>query len=305
MYSSVWKTFCEVRCMLESIRQDDSSVPASSPEETVVLIPAYREGDGIGRVCDELKRVLDPTILVVNRPAGDATADSARRHGAIVVKQEGRGKGDAVRQGLEYIHRKIPSTSYIGMIDADCTYPAYPMPSMRAVLRAESGVGMVIGQRRDLGNNSHSSRTFALGNRILGQVHRAVNGVTLQDPFSGLRMVRAQILCDWRPKSASFDIECELNNWVQNVKRQSIVELPVEYRDRIGDKKLGLHHGLTILVRMLVLSLQTPQPRNRPSPPGNSRERVGLWDPAIRSGISSASRARGATETSNPRTEQL
>jgi dolichol-phosphate mannosyltransferase len=80
--------------------------------------------------------------------------------------------------------------------------------------------------------------------------HRLVNGVKLTDPLTGLRVVRWEIIRDWQPKSKSFDIEAELNYLVER-KGYKIKEIPIHYRRRLGEKKLKLRHGFTILRRIL------------------------------------------------------
>jgi dolichol-phosphate hexosyltransferase len=225
-------------------------------DDTVVLVPAYREASGIGLVIEELRRAIDPLILVINRPDGDGTEAAARRRGAVVVNQPGKGKGDAVRLGLEYVHEHFEDARYIGLIDADCTYPSAAIPPMRAILDSDPSIGMVVARRQNLANDGVPSRAFAFGNRMLAQVHRLVNQVPMQDPLSGLRLFKAEIVQDWSPKSRGFDIECELNYYVHNVKGFGITEVPVPYRTRVGEKKLKFQDGLRILARMFRLRLE-------------------------------------------------
>jgi len=61
-------------------------------------------------------------------------------------------------------------------------------------------------------------------------------------------------LKNWEPKSKGFDIEAEINYRVEK-KGYRIVEIPIQYRSRIGEKKLKLRHGITILKRIIVESL--------------------------------------------------
>ena len=62
-------------------------------------------------------------------------------------------------------------------------------------------------------------------------------------------------LKDWEPKSKGFDIEAEMNHRVEN-KGYKIVEIPIQYRSRVGDKKLKLRDGLTIFKRIVAESLR-------------------------------------------------
>jgi len=95
---------------------------------------------------------------------------------------------------------------------------------------------------------------FYIGNRFLGFVQSVFNGVKLNDPFTGLRIMRSELLKGWKPKSAGFDIEAELNHRVSRLG-YTIVELPISYRKRLGKKKLGFRHGLNILRRIIIESI--------------------------------------------------
>jgi len=93
-------------------------------------------------------------------------------------------------------------------------------------------------------------KIFFLGNKILASFHNFFNGVHLDDPLSGLRVIRWDILRNWRPKSLGFDIEVELNHFIES-QRLKIVEVPIELRPRLGEKKLNIFDGLLILKRII------------------------------------------------------
>lgn len=229
--------------------------------DTVMIVPAYREEAGIGAVVRELREAIDPVILVVNRPANDGTDAVARSQGAVVIDQSGRGKGDAVRIGLDYVHANYPGTRFIGFTDADCTYPAFPLARMKTILESANSVGMVVAQRDNIANNGTSSRFFSMGNRLLGTAHRILNSVPLKDPLSGLRLLKAEAIRGWVPAAHGFDVECELNCFVHNVRNLEISEVSVPYRERVGIKKLGFRHGFIILARMVSLAFRRSRPR--------------------------------------------
>ena len=79
---------------------------------------------------------------------------------------------------------------------------------------------------------------FYFGNRVIAFTHNLLNGVNLADPLTGLRVVRAEILRNWKMKSKGFDMEVELNHRVER-EGFGIVEVPIQYRERLGVKKLG------------------------------------------------------------------
>jgi dolichol-phosphate mannosyltransferase len=57
-------------------------------------------------------------------------------------------------------------------------------------------------------------------------------------------------LKNWKPKSKGFDIEVEMNLFIEKTGYK-IVEVPIQYRMRVGQKKLKLKDGFTILKRII------------------------------------------------------
>jgi hypothetical protein len=64
------------------------------------------------------------------------------------------------------------------------------------------------------------------------------------------------ILKGWKPKSAGFDIEAEMNHLVERAGYKTM-EIPVQYRVRVGEKKLKLRQGLIILKRIISESIRS------------------------------------------------
>lgn len=220
-----------------------------------VVIAALNEEEGIGPTIDEMQKVLNnPYLIVVDGNSVDRTIEIAKNMGADVLLQEGRGKGDAMFQGIRQLDSKVP---YVVFTDADYTYPAEYVPSMIEVLEQNPQVGMVIGNRfKGEYNNSKSvTNPFYIGNKLFAFAQFVMNGVNLSDPLSGLRVVRREILEGWKPKSKGFDVEAEINALVRR-KGYETVEVPIDYRDRIGEKKLKLRHGLGIMKRIVAESLE-------------------------------------------------
>lgn len=169
--------------------------------------------------------------------------------GAKVVCQDGVGKGDALAKALEHVDLNV---DYVVLTDADYTYPAKYVPAMIRILEENPLVGMVCGNRLTghvYEEALHS--VFQTGNRLLALTHNMLNGITLQDPLTGLRVIRTEVLLGWPVKSKGFDIEVELNLLVER-RGFRIREIPIRYRTRLGEKKLKISHGITILRRILL-----------------------------------------------------
>ncbi|MCJ7635623.1 glycosyltransferase, partial [Candidatus Bathyarchaeota archaeon] len=167
-----------------------------------------------------------------------------------------KGKGAAISQGLEYLGKLGVNTDYVVFTDADFTYPAEYVPSMVEILKKDKSVGMVVGDRFEKGFSLRKAVTekFYFGNRFLALMQYSLNGVKLNDPLSGLRVVRWNIIEGWKPRSKGFDIEVELNYYVKKMGCRT-VEIPIQYRPRLGDKKLKIKHGFTIFKRIVSQSV--------------------------------------------------
>jgi dolichol-phosphate hexosyltransferase len=186
--------------------------------------------------------------LVIDGHSSDKTIEIAKNLGVDVALQDGVGKGDAISKALKMTSSQV---DYVVLTDADFTYPAEHVPEMIRILERNPNVGMVCGDRF---NDQLDSKTllsrFYLGNRLLAFAHNVLNGISLHDPLTGLRVVRAEILRNWTVKSEGFDIEVELNSLVRR-KGFKTVEVPIQYRQRLGEKKLKMKHGTTILKRIM------------------------------------------------------
>jgi glycosyltransferase involved in cell wall biosynthesis len=217
---------------------------------TLVLVAAFNEEEGIGLTLSEIKKhVTNSRFLVVDGMSSDQTVRVAKNFGADVLFQEGKGKGDAINFALRHVTGDF---DYVVLIDADYTYPATYVPRMISILEENPQLGMVCGNRF----NSHFhtewvSNLFYVGNRMLSLTHNLFNGIDMRDPLTGLRVLRWQILKNWNPRSKGFDVEAELNYYVERMGF-GIKEIDIEYRPRVGEKKLKLRHGFQILKRMIV-----------------------------------------------------
>ncbi len=215
-----------------------------------LIIAALNEAPGIGLTIAEMKDTLgEIPVLVVDGKSSDRTVEIAKNLGAKVVCQDGIGKGDALAKALEHADLNV---DYIILTDADYTYPAEYVPAMIKVLEENPLVGMVCGNRLNGQVDKEALHSiFHIGNRLLALVHNMLNGVPLQDPLTGLRAIRAEVLRGWLVKSKGFDIEVELNHLVER-RGFAIKEVPIAYRARLGEKKLKISHGFTILKRILL-----------------------------------------------------
>ena len=216
--------------------------------DLTVLIPVLNEAEAIGNVLDEvLSEGVDPgNILVVDGGSTDGTVDIARSKGVRVIGQIGKGKADAVKSALTHI-----KTRYVLLMDGDYTYPAM---YIKDLCRAkEDGVDEVIGRRIPVGEKTQGP-LYRLGNWILTKTFNLLFGTKLKDVLSGMYLLDKEVLEEMEFKSSGFGIESEIAAHVASTGGE-IVEVPIEYRERRGEKKLGVRHGLDIISQMIRFSM--------------------------------------------------
>lgn len=91
--------------------------------------------------------------------------------------------------------------------------------------------------------------------RVLVTLHYILNGVNVEDPLNGERVIRLDCVKDFQPKSKGFDIEVEINCYIRK-KGYKVVEVPIRPRCRLGKSKFhNFKHCLVILRRMIIEAL--------------------------------------------------
>jgi hypothetical protein len=226
-----------------------------APTRLAIIIPTLNEEQGLrATVADipfgELRSLgFDGTIVVVDGRSTDSTAAVARSLGTEFFVQRDKGKGAAVREGIDWaIARGIP---YVLVMDADHSYPGAALPCMATLL--DAGSDLVIGVRRP---DRHAL------SELRGLVHRVGNGTLnflagylskgpILDVCSGLWGLRTSALEKMPLESDGFDIEAEV--FVKAFRRGlAVSQVPVVYRDRLGDAKLhAFKDGSRILLSIL------------------------------------------------------
>ncbi len=211
-----------------------------------VVIPTLNEAEAIGKVLDEILEVGIPreNILVVDGGSTDDTVEIARSKGVRVVFQEGKGKADAIRTAVKYV-----KTPYTLVMDGDYTYPAKHIPHL--LEKALEDYDLVIGWRR--WQPGTQPLVYRVGNRLLTKIFNLLFGTKLHDVLSGMYLVKTRVLRELLYESRGFGIEAEIVAHVASTTGK-VAEVPIEYRRRLGKKKLGVGHGLHILTDMLRLA---------------------------------------------------
>jgi dolichol-phosphate mannosyltransferase len=214
--------------------------------DVCVLIPTLDEAATIGTVVEDFVERGFTNVLVVDGDSSDDTREIAESKGARVIVQSGRGKGQAVREGVRHV-----DAEYVLMLDGDDTYRVEDADAMLEPLfagRAEH----VIGDRFADMEAGAMSRLNQVGNRIINRSFRVIHGRNLQDILSGYRAFTVESFERLALDAEGFGIETEMA--VECVKHGVRTEVvPIRYEARPDESETNLNpfrDGATIIVTL-------------------------------------------------------
>jgi dolichol-phosphate hexosyltransferase len=165
-------------------------VTAVPPARVTVVIPTKDEEGLIGEIVDSVRPFADD-LLVIDGHSSDRTREIATAHGARVVLDGGKGKGEALRRSLEQAEGDI-----VVFIDADGSHDPCDIPALVAPIKA-GDADMVIGSRGK-GGSDELHGTLEQFIRYVGSqmIMLAINyrwNVRLTDSQNGFRAIRRDV----------------------------------------------------------------------------------------------------------------
>jgi glycosyltransferase involved in cell wall biosynthesis len=169
------------------------------------LIAAFNEEAHVAEVVKGTAPYASP-VVVVDDGSTDKTAVRARDAGATVIRhEENRGKGRAIRTGLEYVLTQ--ACTHVLFLDADLQHDPAEIPRLIACAEQTRG-DFVIGEREFRRDAMPAARFHAnvIGSAILSRFI----GANVTDSQSGFRLIRADFLRRVRLTGTGYEIETEM-----------------------------------------------------------------------------------------------
>ena len=195
--------------------------------KVAVLIPCYNEELTVEKVVKDFRKELkDADIYVYDNNSKDNTAKLAKKAGAIVRHEYKQGKGHVVKSMFYDIDADI----YI-MVDGDDTYPADAVHKlMQPVI--DGNADMVNGDRLSSTYFTENKRLFHnFGNKLVKNSINFLFKSNVKDIMTGYRVFNKKFVKNVPIMSPNFEVETEMTIYALD-KKMSIVEIPVQYRDR-------------------------------------------------------------------------
>jgi len=217
-----------------------------------IIVPVYNEKHTIKAIIERLEKLpVEKEIIVVDDGSTDGTRQlleglerNLSADVTVIYQKENRGKGAAIRSGLEKMTGEI-----VVIQDADLEYePADILELMKPVVAGQSSV--VYGSRV-LGKNPKSSLCFYLGGRLLSWLTNLLYGTRITDEPTGYKLFRTEVL-------RSLSLTCERFEFCPEVTAKvsrrgfKIVELPIKYhpRKRKEGKKISWRDGIVAVITL-------------------------------------------------------
>lgn len=230
---------------------------ASKPKQIIsIVIPCHNEEEGIAHVLDLIpydrlhKAGFETEVIVIDNNSTDKTAEIAQAHGATVIPEKRKGKGRALKTGLQAVNEK---SNFIVIVDGDDTYKLHEIFRMVEPLDSDF-CDIVVGSR--------------LSGRMLDEAfsdhHRLANwGFTflvrhfykanITDTLSGFISMKKKVADDVVQFLQTHDFRIEMELITKSVKLgYNLTSVPITYDKRRGQSKLqSFSDGFKILKTLL------------------------------------------------------
>ncbi|MFQ5561870.1 MAG: glycosyltransferase, partial [Nitrospinota bacterium] len=226
---------------------------------TTVVIPARNESGNIENAVTRLPQFgKHVEIIFVEGNSQDDTWETIQKvakkykatHDIKFVKQDGKGKGDAVRKGYS-----IASGDILMILDADLTVPPEELPKFYNAL-AEGKGEFINGSRMVYPMEKKAMRPLnVLGNKFFSVSFSWILETSIKDTLCGTKVMFKKDYVKLAANKKFFgdfdpfgDFDLIFGAYKLNLK---IIDLPIRYKERTyGDTNISrFRHGL-ILLRM-------------------------------------------------------
>lgn len=240
----------------------------SENKKLTVIMAAYNEIASISEVVSKVLGVDIPGIeidlIIVESASSDGTREVVSNfvnhpRVTVVLQNEPRGKGNAVREGLTRA-----TGDFILIQDADLEYDVADYPLLLNPLLSNA-TKFVLGTRhqtgramRTFGKRGLRSGILNVAHKVFTQMFNIVYGTRLTDPFTMYKVFSHDAISGIQFESNRFDFDWEL---VAKLVRRgfSPIEVPISYNSRgfeEGKKVRFFRDPITWMVALIKYRVQ-------------------------------------------------
>lgn len=219
-----------------------------TPEPMIaVVIPCYNERSTLADLVRRVREapVARKQLILVDDCSTDGTTELIRAEieplvDRVVYHERNRGKGAAIRSGLEHVTGDI-----VIIQDADLEYDPHEYPKLIGPI-VEGKADVVYGSRFT-GEGPHRVHLFwhYVGNRILTLLSNVFTNLNLTDMETCYKVFRAEVIRSIRIRQNRFGIEPELTAKIARLGCR-VYEVGISYYGRSYEegKKIGWKDGV-------------------------------------------------------------
>ena len=174
-------------------------------EDIAAVIPAFDCEATIGEVVAGTRRFLADVVVVSDGSRDDTAAQALAAGARVEILPENRGKGFALRRGIELALERRPRA--LVLLDGDGQHDPGDIPALLAAW-SDDGFDMVVGARLQDSERIPRARywTNYIGTRILTWMSE----LDLEDSQSGYRLIESALVRRMRLRSDDYAIETEM-----------------------------------------------------------------------------------------------
>ena len=196
---------------------------------TVSMI-TLNEERAVEKVVRDIRRVVPAAEIFLVDSSKDRTAEIAESLGCRVFKQfPPKGYGPAMDRAV-----RDASGDVVVTLDCDDTYPVEEIPRLVALI--EGGADLVNASRLSKRPNAMPLANY-IANRVFAWTARLLHGIKTTDVHSGMRAYRKGMIdaVQWDPNGPALPVDMLVLPYRLGYR---VVEVPIEYRERIGASTL-------------------------------------------------------------------
>ncbi len=176
-----------------------------SREDIAAVIPAFDCGATIGEVVAGARRFVADVVVVSDGSTDETAARAAAAGARVEILPANRGKGFALRRGIELALERRPVA--LLLLDGDGQHDPSDIPALVAAWDG-GGVDLLVGARLQDSRGIPPARywTNYIGTRILTWMSE----LELEDSQSGYRLISSDLARRLRLRSDGYAIESEM-----------------------------------------------------------------------------------------------
>jgi glycosyltransferase involved in cell wall biosynthesis len=174
--------------------------------QTAAVIPAYQDEKHIGDIVRRTRERLDH-VLVIDDGSSDQTGQRARDAGAeVIVHSQNRGKGDAIKTGLEQCLER--QTTWVILLDSDGQHLPEEIDRFLSGAASATRHTFFVGNR--MSNATAMPFIRRIVNRYMSNRISRVCGQKIPDTQCGFRMLDSQLIPELLGGGDRFDYDTEV-----------------------------------------------------------------------------------------------